>query len=124
MLERKRPANAGGLRRNETKIRITLALPFTLPAPRVSWRQADDDVYAATISDEFAGFITIADTGLHTLQGPQGQSIGDFGTLDEAQEALAAALFPLEHDQTDVAAARPRPRRAGRRSAVGTRTAG
>ncbi|PPG29101.1 hypothetical protein [Pseudoclavibacter sp. RFBB5] len=81
-------------------------------------------MYAATISDEFAGFITIADTGLHTLQGPQGQSIGDFGTLDEAQEALAAALFPLEHDQTDVAAARPRPRRAGRRSAVGTRTAG
>ncbi|WP_068477399.1 hypothetical protein [Pseudoclavibacter helvolus] len=118
-----RPANAGGLRRNETKNRITLAIPFTLPAPRVSWRQADDDVYAATISDEFAGFITIADTGLHTLQGPQGQSIGDYGTLDEAQEALAEALFPVEHDQSDVAAARPRRRRTGRRGPVNARIA-
>lgn len=124
MLEIPRPANAGGLRRNETKNRITLAIPFTLPTPRVSWRQADDDVYAATISDEFAGFITIADTGLHTLQGPQGQSIGDYATLDEAQEALAEALFPVEHDQSDVAAARPRRRRTGRLGVVSALAAG
>ncbi|PPF34882.1 hypothetical protein C5E05_13560 [Pseudoclavibacter sp. AY1H1] len=81
-------------------------------------------MYAATISDEFAGFITIADTGLHTLQGPQGQSIGDYGTLDEAQGALSEALFPVEHDQTDVAAARPRCRRTGRRAPANARTAG
>lgn len=56
------------------------------------WKQADDDVFVATLHDEYAGFVAVSD-GAHALHGPQGQLIGSFATQREARAALRSHLL-------------------------------
>lgn len=57
------------------------------------WKQADHDVYVATLHDEFAGFIAVTGDDRFALHGPQGQPMGAFRTQHEARAALRAELL-------------------------------
>ncbi|WP_345750692.1 hypothetical protein [Microbacterium rhizophilus] len=63
-----------------------------IPAPAgdaLRWRQADHDVFVATLHEEFAGFISVSSAG-HALHGAHAQPIGVYRTRRDAQEALRA----------------------------------
>jgi len=61
----------------------------------LAWRQADDDVYVATRSDEYAGFIDTTSSGFRA-HGPRGEDLGLHATHDHARAAVAAsASSPL-----------------------------
>lgn len=68
-------------------------LPPTTPAlaDRLRWKQAADDVFVATVDDEFAGYIAVSGAG-HALHGAHAQPIGVYRSRREAQEALRAHL--------------------------------
>ncbi|MER7797754.1 hypothetical protein [Microbacterium sp. NPDC096154] len=74
------------------------------------WKQADDDVFVATLHDEFAGFISVSD-GVHVLHGAHAQRLGVFRSQREARAALLHAVRPAA-----VRGGAPRGRSRGRRS--------
>ncbi|MGO2660438.1 hypothetical protein [Mycetocola reblochoni] len=94
----------------------------TLPlsTPVVRWRQSADDVYAATLHDEFAGYITVTGAG-YELRGPTAEDLGTHPSRQEAEEALDAALSrPVATTAVPSPSTTPRsrPRRRTRRSRV------
>jgi hypothetical protein len=81
-------------------------------APLV-WRQASDDVFVATRSGEFAGFVSL-DGGEHLLHDGHGRPLGRHATLAAARTALEnAAVSPSAGDTADGERAKgPAPRTA------------
>lgn len=65
------------------------AIPPVHSDHALRWKQADDDVFVATLHDEFAGFISVAGSE-HTLHGALAQPIGVYRTRGDAQAALGA----------------------------------
>ena len=57
----------------------------------LTWRQADDDVYAATLMSEYAGFIDTTPLGIRA-QGARGEHLGFHATLDDARAAVEASV--------------------------------
>lgn len=97
---------------------LTAVLPVHHRAPAqadvaLRWKQADHDVFVATLHDEFAGFISVDGVG-HTVHSAHAQPLGVYRTLREARAALGAHLT-----RSRGAAPRPggrsrrRPRRRG-----------
>lgn len=78
---------------------MSSAVPRPLPAPSPSaapaltWKQAADDVFVATIGDEFAGYIAVSDSG-HALFGALAQPFGTYPTRGDAQDALRRHAAP------------------------------
>jgi hypothetical protein len=64
-----------------------LATPPALRPTHLSWRQSSDDVHAATIDGEFAGYVAATDTGF-ALSDALARPVGTFSTLSRAQDAL------------------------------------
>jgi hypothetical protein len=69
------------------------SLPTDSPAPDLSWRQADRDVFVATNDGEFAGFVTV-DHGTHVTHDNHSRRIGSYPTLAAARQALVDATRP------------------------------
>lgn len=44
---------------------MPLSLPVSAPTARVVWRQADHDLWVATLGGEFAGTLSTDDAGRH-----------------------------------------------------------
>lgn len=57
------------------------------PPERLTWKQADDDVYVATRDGEYAGFVEL-DTGAHVVHDSRGTELGSFETLADARRML------------------------------------
>ncbi|GAA1735516.1 hypothetical protein [Microbacterium paludicola] len=83
-------------------------------APALLWKQADEDVYVATVDDEFAGYIAVTDSG-YALHSAHAEPLGVYRSRRDAQDALHAHLAP-------AAASRPRTTAAGRRRRSRART--
>lgn len=62
-------------------------------ASALLWKQADEDVYVATVDDEFAGYIAVSDSG-HALHSAHAEPLGVFRSRRDAQDALRAHLAP------------------------------
>jgi len=89
-----------------------------MPGPAPSWRQADDDVFVATIDGEYAGFVGVTSSGVEA-QTSRGEHLGVHRSLDLARAAVAASLI-----RPAVApAGHPRPRPSGRRGTTVARAA-
>lgn len=80
-------------RGGEGNIIINTLITPDLAMPVIRWRQAADDVYVATINEEFAGFISVTAAG-YELRGPHADELGTHASKDAAQQALSAALLP------------------------------
>lgn len=59
----------------------------------LAWRQADHDVFVATNSGEFAGFVTV-DNSTHVVHDRHSRRIGSYPTLAAARQALVDATRP------------------------------
>ncbi|WP_129660483.1 hypothetical protein [Rothia halotolerans] len=66
-------------------------------ASEVVWHQADHTVYSGIRDGQFAGYITTAEAR-YSLHGQYGQHLGDYRTLDEAQDAIEHSR--LQHHRT------------------------
>lgn len=86
---------------------ITAVPPVRLldPETDVRWKQADHDVFVATVHDEFAGFIAV-DGPAHTVHTAHSEPLGTYRTLREARAALGQHL-----NRSRTAAPRPATRR-------------
>ncbi|MBO3664626.1 hypothetical protein [Microbacterium stercoris] len=86
---------------------ITAVPPVHLldPETDVSWKQADHDVFVATVHNEYAGFISV-DGPAHTVHTAHSEPIGTYRSLREARAALGQHLT-----RSKTAAARPLARR-------------
>ena len=82
-----------------------------LTSHEVTWRQADHDVYVATVLGEYAGFVHDTDAGARAC-GAQGQDLGIHVDLDAARAAVTAA-------PAGSASTHTRPRRIRRRGTPG-----
>jgi cold shock CspA family protein len=58
------------------------------PTQAIAWRQADDGLFVATISHEYAGFIDATPRGVRA-HGSRGQDLGVHPTPELAREAVA-----------------------------------
>lgn len=65
----------------------TISAPALLES--VAWKQAADDVFVATRSGEFAGYIA-AQPGANVLFDAHGTELGVFETVGDARGALTA----------------------------------
>ncbi len=84
-----------------------------LPSPP-SWRQADLDVFVATVDSAYAGFVGAVPLGFEA-QGPLGEDLGIHDSVDAARAAVDA-----HHVRTTLPVARrPRPLRMRRSGAPG-----
>jgi cold shock CspA family protein len=72
----------------------------------LAWRQADDDVYVATSSGEYAGFIDTALDGIHA-HGSRGEHLGVHADLARARQAVAAASVLRDAPRVASTPARP-----------------
>jgi cold shock CspA family protein len=64
------------------------------PRPALGWRQADDDVFVATIAGEYAGFVAVTSRG-YEAHSAHGAHLGDHVTHDLASAAVAASVAVL-----------------------------
>lgn len=62
-------------------------------APALLWKQADEDVYVATVDDEFAGYIAVSDSG-YALHSAHAEPLGVYRSRRDAQDALRTHLTP------------------------------
>lgn len=90
---------------------------FPSPPQALRWRQADDDVFVATLGDEYAGFVdlTLLGARAHTARGVD---LGLFRTTADARAAVAASLPDLAPPTTRPALIH-RPHRIRRRGTPG-----
>jgi len=75
----------------------------------VHWKQADHDVFVATVHNEFAGFISV-EGAEHTVHTAHSEPIGTYRNLREARAALGQHLT-----RSKTAAPRPNQHPARRR---------
>lgn len=80
-------------------------------APALLWKQADEDVYVATVDDEFAGYIAVSDTG-YALHSAHAEPLGVYRSRRDAQDALRVHLAPAAASRPRTAAGRRRRSRA------------
>jgi hypothetical protein len=59
----------------------------------LAWHQADHDVFVATSSGEFAGFVTVDDSA-HVVHDSHSRRIGSYPNLAAARQALVDATRP------------------------------
>ncbi len=84
------------------------------PGPEFVWRQADHDVFVATVDAEYAGFIDGSPSGVRA-HGRYGEDLGTHATVDLARAAVVVSTAPLA-----TRSLRPhRPRRVRRRGTPG-----
>lgn len=60
-------------------------------AAALDWRQADDDVFVATASGEYAGFVDVTSDGARA-HSAQGTDLGVHGSAEDARAAVAASV--------------------------------
>jgi len=83
----------------------------------LDWRQADFDVYVATRTGEYAGFVDVTPFGARA-QSARGTDLGFHGSLDAARAAVEASVSPLVPPVTRPAPLN-RPHRTRRRGTPG-----
>lgn len=91
------------------------------PAQALAWIQADDGLFVATMSREYAGFIDATPRGVRA-HGSRGENLGVHPTPELAREAVAARVScPASHDWPAATPARVthRPHRIRRRGTTG-----
>jgi cold shock CspA family protein len=92
-----------------------VTIPTASSRPPLEWRQADDDVFVATSSGEYAGFVCLTALGFEG-HSARGEELGVHTTRDLARAAVAAsATRPALHH-----AGRPRHTRPLRTMRRGT----
>lgn len=79
----------------------SLLLSPVLSRTTLEWRQADDDIFVATLAGEYAGFVDVSATGIHA-HSALGDDLGVYDTHEAARAAVAACA-------TRPARTRPRP---------------
>lgn|GEM_PF-3460125 len=95
----------------------SLAVPLSLPvvAPsRVQWRQADHDLWVATLDGEFAGMLSTDDLGRHHVTDRIARPV-----LATGSWAVATAALDPVSDHVAPSPARRRRRRRGRNRPAG-----
>ena len=85
---------------------------------KITWKQADHDVYVATTDGEYAGFVAVDGTS-HVLHDRHSRRLGSYPSLSAARsalESLGASRSPRESLSASAgSAATPRrPRRSAR----------
>ncbi|TDN92445.1 cold shock CspA family protein [Microbacterium sp. BK668] len=83
----------------------------------VDWRQADHDVFVATLVGEYAGFVDITADGARA-QDARGCDLGLHESADAARAAVEASVLRMAHAGTRPAPL-DRPRRMRRRGTPG-----
>jgi len=113
------PASADVVRSESSRLIITTASPrTTTPADTapVQWRQADENLWAATVAGEYAGLIAREPDGHHVMDALS-RPVAVVPTWDDAVAALTAAGRRAPAPATCVRTHhRPRPSWRGTRS--------
>jgi len=91
-------------------------LPPYSPLP-IDWRQADADVFVATVLGEYAGFVTVTVSGV-TAHGPRGEDLGSHASSTLARSAVDALHARALHAPS-AAEHLARPHRTRRRGTTG-----
>ena len=71
-----------------------MILSSAAPRQTLGWRQADDDVFVATVAGEYAGFVAVTPRGFEA-HSADGADLGDHVSRDLASAAVEASVGAL-----------------------------